>query len=1028
MASWGEAGHIYTQSGGLLSVPTSALTFDTAQELLWSGTANGNVESHYGPALQRYTSWLAHSPALSNTLPQDPVVQGVKGILTDERAVYSVGEGGIKSALRSGLGRWNLFASKTEFPSLNLSSLCFSPTASSDIITGGASSTASATGQLGKDDVIVSLNSGTGGIIRKEPAEAQLSQIRRSAKYICAGSIDGHIQLRDPRTLRIQQRVHAHPGGLIDMQAEGNQLYSVGWTMRLGHPVPEPIVKVHDLRTMRPLVPIPFSSQGGPALLAVHPKRSSTVIVAAPSGQFQIVDVNNLGEATFHQVNLSSYLTSMAMSPSADFLAFGEADGSVHLLASSNDASNFSSFSTKSIDLPDSPDTPAVVNWTTETALSKIGMPYYDEALLSSLPYDQYCTDASPLFNPPPKLDRAVLNNLRIVDNVAYSTVPKSLKGKRNYIHGAGPGGMSAGSAARAQDRKRPEDRRRIGAPLFRSEKEAAKRHANGKEEMDESMEVVEAEGDMPSYYQVKTIQYSKFGVEDFDFEYYNKTPYSGLETHIENSYANGYLQALHYLLPFRQIAKSHMLQSAPIDPTEGGCVRDDCLLCQAGFLSKMLEDAKGANCQATNFLRALGSSQKAASLGLMDKEGSPSADVAYSNLIQIFNRFMLSTVAMESFEASKPQSFNTTVQPSKEAELMSKLFTVAYETKHSCTTCGHTVARDANSRTVDLIYPRKVLSNEVPPPSDFASVLKASLLRETLTKASCRACHAPAAIIRSRRTLSSNECLPQALSINCSVLSAEQLRHWLLGTQGASYVPPHISIRQQDDNLDIREIREHSQLEQERGEGSTIYTLRSIVAQVQADKDVPHLIALVKIQDADKDKNSEESWYLFNDFLVRPVSQEEALSFPGAWKVPAVLMWERIDHDMDISALPTEADPRLLGFDLCIAQKRDERLKRHTPLQPAELPIKKGTVVAIDSEFVALNQEELELSSTGSRRLIRPSRLSLARVSVVRGQGDREGEAFVDDFIWTQDDVTDYLTQFSGIQRESSDASVFLC
>lgn len=1007
MASWAEVAHILA-NGGPIGVPTSALLFDSASDLLWTGSALGSVASHYGPALQRHTCWPAHPPLTGRPLDGSGN-GGVKGILCDERAVYSVGDNGIKAATRRGVVRWNMFTNQTDVPSLNLASICFSPSASSDLIAAGASAGAASTGHLGKDDVVLSLNASTGSIIRRAPSEAQIVHVRKSSKFVCAGSMDGHIQLRDPRSLQIEHRLHAHPGGLIDIQADGNQLYSVGWTMRLGHPVPEPIVKVHDLRTMRALVPIPFSATGGPALLAVHPKRSSTVIVAAPSGQFQIVDVGNLGEATFHQVPVSSYLTSISMSPSAEFLAFGEADGSVRLWASSNEASHFTSYSSAPVEMPDVPETPDAINWTTETSLSKVGLPYYDEPLLSAVSYDDYASSASPLFNPPLKIDAAVLNSIRTVDKVSYAPLPRHLRGKRNVITGAGPNGMSAGAAAKMQDRRRPEERRRIGAPMFRSEKEAAKRQANGSFEPDDLplSPGVEIGGSMPAYYRIKTIEYSKFGVEDFDFEYYNRTCYSGLETHIENSYANAYLQALHYLLPFRAVAEAHAASSAPIDSSMEGCQKDDCLLCQAGFLFRMLDDAKGANCQATNFLRAMSGSERAAALGLMDKDDSPGANVAYSSLIQTFNRFMLETCMQESKQAVKSDSVN--------GELMSKLFVNTQMTKHVCSTCGHTATRDSNSFVVDLLYPRKAMSNEMPPPSDFASILRASLMRETLSKAACRACHAPAAVFRSRRILPPNEALPQALSVNCAVNTSEQLRHWMASADAGSYLPPKVALHVQDDDAIVRELRTEDDLSLAAEQGSAIYALRSMVVQVQADKDAPHLVALVNV---DEGQDKGHSWYLFNDFLVRRVPEDEALSFPAPWKVPAVLVWERIDRPVvDVASLPREADMTLLCKDITIAEQRDPTLKRHTPLMPSELPLERGTIVAIDSEFVALNQEELELSSSGTRRLIRPSRLSLARVSVLRGQGEREGEAFVDDFIWTKDPVMDYLTQFSGIK-----------
>lgn len=77
---------------------------------------------------------------------------------------------------------------------------------------------------------------------------------------------------------------------------------------------------------------------------------------------------------------------------------------------------------------------------------------------------------------------------------------------------------------------------------------------------------------------------------------YYNKTRYSGLETHITNSYLNPLLQIFKFTPLVRNLALYHAASS---------CIADGCLLCEMGFLFDMLEKADGLSCQATNFLRA---------------------------------------------------------------------------------------------------------------------------------------------------------------------------------------------------------------------------------------------------------------------------------------------------------------------------------------------------------------------------------------------------------------------------------------
>lgn len=59
-----------------------------------------------------------------------------------------------------------------------------------------------------------------------------------------------------------------------------------------------------------------------------------------------------------------------------------------------------------------------------------IGMPYYNEQLLSSWTPGLIANELH--YPPAPKIPQVVLNTIKTNDNVAYSALPKELRGRRN--------------------------------------------------------------------------------------------------------------------------------------------------------------------------------------------------------------------------------------------------------------------------------------------------------------------------------------------------------------------------------------------------------------------------------------------------------------------------------------------------------------------------------------------------------------------------------------------------------------------
>lgn len=136
---------------------------------------------------------------------------------------------------------------------------------------------------------------------------------------------------------------------------------------RQGRPFPDPLVKVYDLRNLKALPPIPFSA--GPSFITRFSNRPSTLAITSNQGLVQIVDTTNPNANEFYQLDTPSFISSVAVSPTAAYMAFGDSDGAIHLLSAADEEAMlpFNGFEGKPVDWPDSPEPLPEIAWTDET-------------------------------------------------------------------------------------------------------------------------------------------------------------------------------------------------------------------------------------------------------------------------------------------------------------------------------------------------------------------------------------------------------------------------------------------------------------------------------------------------------------------------------------------------------------------------------------------------------------------------------------------------------------------------------------
>ncbi|TFK76563.1 hypothetical protein BDN72DRAFT_785586 [Pluteus cervinus] len=922
--------------------PVSALCFDPVADSLWIGSDAGLVAAYHTTRGVRGVSFPVGTPSAIQK-----IVAGDNFVRASATRGNSLG-----SWAKSGINKWFY-------------------TSSSNVTTFSSSQSITAVANVNPELILV--NSSTGDLVRQVQLQSLVTQLQFNHLMLISGSADGIVRLHDSRTGTTKAggegQVRAHLGGIQGLQTSGNYIFTFGLGQRQPRPFIDPLVKVYDIRTFRPLPPIPFSS--GPSFIHVLPQRLSTVAIVSNQGLVNVVDASNPGASEFYQLDIASVLTASAISPTSMYMAFGDADGMVHLLSQAENGSvPLNGFDGQAIEWADTPAPLPEIEWTDDTPLNSIGLPYYETPLLSSWTA-QFAVSGS-FSPPPPKIPSQVLNSMRTNDNIAYASLPRELRSRRNVT--------STGT------------RKHNGR--FRSGKSRAT-------EDEEGLTAFDPVGDqVPQAYRQVEIEYSKFGVEDFDFAFYNRTNYSGLESHILNSYTNALVQVMHYSWPIRKLVKAHIAANCP---------REHCLSCELGFAVRMLEDANGTNCQSSNFCKTVGVlAHSSNALELVDY-GRDASAVDYAHKIQAFHRFLIDHLSVEGnvFLPNAIQLRRSRWHNANTSQPITQFLGIGGKNVSSCLNCGTVREKDNTTHIIEMAYPRK---NESSVPTDFNSILRSSILRQFSHKATCQSCK-QVAQFTSKRAVSTQE-LPLILAVNTCVYNEESLSFWQ-DNRNQTFLQPYVRLNgQQADGNDDEELVE--------------YELRAVIVQVLHRDKNSHLVALVKVPDAQKQEGTKSPWHIFNDFVVQNLTEEEALSFPDVWKIPAILYLERkgLEQEVDLSRLPDGIEPSILSRDTSISLHRDPTRVRHECLRPEELP-RPGTLVAIDAEFVSMQQEESELRSDGSNKVLRPARLSLARVSVLRGDGLKQGLPLIDDHIHTSEIIVDYLTEYSGIKFGDLDPNI---
>lgn len=1057
-AGWYEVS--CTQAGAATphADPIRALACDPRKELIWAGTASGMLHAHYAADMSRIVSSYIGEPSASHTNLGD-----VRDIVVSNSSVLAAVSYGLVIVNRGGV----LCGAVRAEAISNAKALALNPLSDKHVCIGGESRMLAVI-DLEQERILrqATLRGATG-------VTAALWAAPEAASSIAIFSTStGRISLCDPSTMREVNAIAAFAGATTSMATSGYYLAATGLSTRGGVPYLEQSVKLYDIRAVQaPLPSVLFSAP--PMFIAFDSATSSmyntdgALWMLSPHGVMQLLDISPVttGAPAYplcDEIQLdagSDVFTAMVVSPQG-LLFLGDSGGFVHQWTSSDSVKvNASSEPVWTTPVNPEPSTPSIHmdNFITSeigATIPKCALPEFEYEYLTDELFDS--TEKPPFKRKPGKLRSARIAKavntdcdlyprfpfarfpLQITDDilqvakrhsfVSYAQAPPS------FIRNSESGHRKPPKTKAVNTKSRLQRERRSSSPSGGSAVTSA-----GPDLTKSSVRSMYVEMDL--------VAWESF--EGFDFLKYNASArFCGLENALPNVYVNPAVQALYFCPPVRTAIGNH------------ACDRDWCISCELGFLFHMFDlGGAGMACEAGNFTRAFMTMANAGALGLLD---GPHA-LPLSQRIENFTRYLL-----EQLHKDEGMETDSTVLSVFGAE------TVSYGTFMTSKTNWERKARPFQHT---LTYNR-------PMTGTFCELLEHSLYhRADTTRAFCEASGQFESMTQHRELRN----LPNVLLLGCNSKATGYDEWWFeTGGNRNPVQSPRDQTRALEDianeamqgekklvesmRIDLTNGLSVTKLSDEGTEARADlgydadgrdakdtadlmaeYDLSFVIAQVpqaiqegaeangnggMSAKNVEgHLVAYIRVprsyrerggsredktnSKAVSERNSDAEWWCFNDFVISPCEGfNEVAAFHRMWKRPCVIGYVRrdINSRVEMESNNTLADVReVIGEENCNAA---------VGLQPDEEVPEKGTVLALDCEFVMVARDEADIFGDGTWQVVVPARKALARVSVIRGYGKLKGTALIDDYVAVREPVVDYLTRFSGLSEGDLDAS----